>query len=296
MRYFFTALGSEKEARLLNFMGAGGGPEMRSNTPEPIDTKDVPLNDIEQSLAESEGLLESIDENIEGAADVIADRVEDMAKVSQEASDTAVQRTNEYLLDQVEGGKRTIQVLIAELLDMNADAQRNVEEQRNVNVTDPRAEELSRQGLSMSEMSLRLTELMGRQVDKHIATGGALDAALEDQEGTGRSKTWHKVEGGTEQQKEAVTQNQRTESATYVPDASLEQPARDILLAMQIAEGNTTGDVNGPEAYRQLAAQFTDMEPEDQKAFITWMNDTIGSLPYEATSDIAGTLHIDRTA
>lgn len=269
---------------------------MRSDAPEPIDTQDTPLNDIEKSLAESSEILESIDENIEGAADAIADRVEEMSAVSQEVSDSAVQRTNEYLLDQVEGGKRTIQVLVAELLDMTADAQLNVKQQRETNVTDPRAEELSRQGLSMAEMSLRLTQLMGREVDKHIATGGALDAALEDQEGTGRSRTWHKVEGGSEPQPQKEAASQSRESTVYIPEQALEQPARDILLAMKIAEGDTTGDVNGPEAYRQLAATFATKEPAEQKEFLAWMNSAIGPLPYEATADIAGTLHIDRTA
>ena len=100
-----------------------------------------------------------------------------------------------------------------------------------------------------------------------------------------------KVEGGTEP---AVAEEGETQN--YVPDSSAEKPARDIILAMKISEGEVAGDVNGPEAYRELAAEFTDMKPEDQKAFIAWMNDQIGALPYEATADIAGTLHIDRTA
>lgn len=296
MRKCRTAtIGSFKEARLLQFMGAGGGPEMRSNAPKPIGTQNTPLNSIERSLAQSDEILKSINENIEGAADAIADRVEDMSAVSQEESDSAVQRTNEYLLAQVEGGKRTIQVLVEELLNMNEDAQRNVKEQRETDVTDPRAEELSRQGLSMAEMSLRITELMGRQVDTHIATGNSLDAVLEDQEGTGRSETWHK-EGGSEPQPQKEVASQRRESTVYIPEQALEQPARDILFAMKIAEGDTTGDVNGPEAYRQLSATFATKEPAEQKEFLAWMNSGIKSLPYEATADIAGTLHIDRTA
>lgn len=288
----FTSNGSMKERRLLSFMGAGGGPEMSSNSvPEPIDARSQSLNEIDRLLIDTRESLESIDESIEGSAEAIADRVEAMANASQEAADTTVNNTNDYLLDQVEGGQKTIQVLIAELLDMAGESQQNIEDRRNVNVTDPRAEELSRQGLSMSEMSLRLTQLMGREVDKHIATGSALDASLEDQEGTGRSKTWRKVEGGTEP---AVAEEGETQN--YVPDSSAEKPARDIILAMKISEGEVAGDVNGPEAYRELAAEFTDMKPEDQKAFIAWMNDQIGALPYEATADIAGTLHIDRTA
>ena len=292
MMPLFTSNGSMKERRLLSFMGAGGGPEMSSNSvPEPIDARSQSLNEIDRLLIDTRESLESIDESIEGSAEAIADRVEAMANASQEAADTTVNNTNDYLLDQVEGGQKTIQVLIAELLDMAGDKQQNIEDRRNVNVTDPRAEELSRQGLSMSEMSLRLTQLMGREVDKHIAIGSTLDKSLEGQEGTGHSKTWHKVEGGTEP---AVAEE--GEAQNYVPDSSAEKPARDIVLAMKISEGEITGDVNGPEAYRELAAEFTDMKPEDQKAFIAWMNDQIGALPYEATADIAGTLHIDRTA
>jgi hypothetical protein len=294
MMPLLTSNGCMKEHRLLSFMGAGGGPEMSSNSvPDPIDTRSQSLNEIDRLLIDTRESLESIDENIEGSAEAIADRVEAMANASQEAADTTVGNTNDYLLDQVEGGQKTIQVLIAELLDMAGESQQNIEDRRNINVTDPRAEELSRQGLSMSEMALRLTQLMGREVDKHIATGSALDASLEDQEGTGRSRTWRKVEGGTEPEPVAAEEG---ETQNYVPDSSVEKPARDIMLAMKVAEGEVAGDVNGPEAYRELAAEFTDMEPEDQKAFITWMNDQIGALPYEATADIAGTLHIDRTA
>lgn len=285
------------EHRLLHFMGAGG-PEAHADIPEPVDQQNNTLDHIDQMIDEADRSLDSIDAGVERLEDVLTDRVENLADASVDKASSTVDSTNSYLVSQIEGINDTIHVLIREDKELNRLSKRNVEAQRNVNVTGLDALTLATEGRVLAEMGLRLSQRWGSEHDKMIATGDALDASMEDQEGTGRSETWRKTEGGAPenvQAKEGV--GEKEEQVKYEPTASAEKQMGDLVLAMKIANSEATGKVDGPAAFKALSAEFSTMEPAQQDAFVVWANEQIAGRPYEAgKDDLSGTLRFDRTA
>src|SRR3989344_25132 len=298
---FITHRSGIGEQRMLHFMGAGGSETGAERSMEPTERHGQTLDRIDQLIDKNMQSLDELDTLVVESVDLLAQRVEDLAEQAKDEAGTAVQRTQEFLLQRVQRASETVHMLIQETQDVDREGKQNIAEQRNVNITDPRAVQLSADGLSLSKMSTRLIEMMGRKLDEKNATGDALDAGLEDQEGTSRSVTWVKTEGGSAEVKqgEGAEETKLAEKEKYVPSPPAEKNMGDLVLAMKQANSEVAADkkVDGPAAFQALSKEFHGMKPEQQDAFVVWVNEQIGSEPYRANKDnLSGTLRFDRTA
>ncbi|PIR50228.1 hypothetical protein COU79_00510 [Candidatus Peregrinibacteria bacterium CG10_big_fil_rev_8_21_14_0_10_54_7] len=298
---FITHRSGIGEQRMLCFMGAGGPETGAERSMEPVDKHGQTLDRIDQLIDKNMQLLDELDTKVAEGVDKLAGRVEVLAKEAKEAADSTAGRTHEYLLSRVENTKDTVQMLIREILGIDQEGRQNIEQQRTANVTDPHVVELSGHGLSLAKMATRLTTMMGRKIDEMHATGDALDASLEDQEGTSRSVSWRKTEGGLAgvKQEEGAEKAKLAEKEKYVPSPSAEKNMGDLVLAMKQANSEVAADkkADGPAAFQALSKEFHGMKPEQQDAFVVWVNEQIGNEPYKAGKDnLSGTLRFDRTA
>ena len=298
---FITQRSGICEPRMLRFMGAGGPETGAERSVEPTERHGQTLDRIDQMIGDNMRKLDRIDTLVAENVDLLAQRVEDLGKQAKEGAGKTVQRTQEFLFQRVQHASDTVHMLIQETLDVDREGRQNIAERRTVNITDPRVLQLSEDGLSLSKMSTRLHEMMGRKLDEKNATGDALDASLEDQEGTGRSVTWQKTEGGlaVAKQEGGTEQASQPEKEKYVPSPSAEKSMGDLVLAMKQANSEVAADkkVDGPAAFQALSQEFHGMKPEQQDAFVVWVNEQIGNEPYKAGKDnLSGTLRFDRTA
>jgi len=281
-------------------MGAGG-PEMHAESqPEPVDAYNKTLNEHEKTLNEHDALIDKMIPTVGELPQLLADRVEEVAEASKDEAGKTMQRTHEYLLDQVEVVAHTIQMLLGETKSIHQETRRNLQQQREVDITDPRAQQLLEDGSALSKMSSRIGDMKSSQFERMFGVGEALDAGLEDQEGTGRSETWRKTEGGAPENAQVEEgSGEKEKQEKYVPTPSVEKNMGDLVLAMKIANSEAPADeeVDGPAAFKALSAEFSAMEPAQQEAFVAWANAQIEGRPYEASKDdLSGTLRFDRTA
>ena len=281
------------EKRLLCFMGAGG-PEMHADAPpEPIDSQEQHLDKMDKYIDESDKALDEIDAGVEKLEDILTQRVEDLADASVDKAGNTVDRTQQYLISQIEGINDTIHVLIQEDKNLNVQSRRNIDERREANVTDTNALVLATEGRVLAEMGSQLTDRWASKHDNMIATGDRLDGRMEVSEGTESSMSWRKGEGAVAAAD--TTENKEEEKKKFVPSPSAEQDVKDIVLAMNIQNGSATGTVDAVKAFKDLKSEFASLEPDAKDAFVSWMNEQIGSLPYKAEDGLSG-LRVDRTA